>query len=280
MNNLWLDIWQECRRITSRNTLRVKAWRVARRIHQSERILGELGWQQAHFDASDAFASELASSEKEQARLLFEIAEGKEDLTQLEASFLEKITFIRKQIEEAELSRERAETQAIQLHTAIAAEKERHTATYLIDNLEKSLAQEEARLRVAARACQPLHATFSMLEKTSRQEIAGRQKALKKLEIRLSHLQQKKPTQFAKIGRELADAGIGPLNQPETLARVLTLREHLAGCQLLLAKSLTPSRLLPWPGRLAAYALTMLMAFTLGLGLFLIASLGLALVRR
>ena len=90
----------------------------------------------------------------------------------------------------------------------------------------------------------------------------------------------KKPTQFAKIGRELADAGIGPLNQPETLARVLTLREHLAGCQLLLAKSLTPSRLLPWPGRLAAYALTMLMASTLDLGLFLIAFLGIALVRR
>lgn len=280
MNDPWLEIWQECRRIVTRSRWRAETWILHRQLWRAECILGELGWQQADFHPGDNVARELESSEKEQARLFYEIAERRETISQLETTCSEKSVLLRQQIDEAELTRERAEAHAIHLQTALAAEKERHTALYLIENLEKSLAQEEARLRAAAQLRQPLRDALASHEKTALQEMAIHQKALKQLETRLSHLQQKKPNHFAEIGRELADAGIAPLNQPETLTRVLILRDRLNDSYQSITDSLASSRLLTRHVRIVAYALALLIAFTIGLFLFLISSITFSLLRR
>lgn len=59
-------------------------------------------------------------------------------------------------------------------------------------------------------------------------EIAGRQRAKRKIEKEIEIMERAKTNPYREIGRVLADYGIAPLNQPDALAAVLTQRDRIA----------------------------------------------------
>ncbi len=102
MNPLWPACWQECRRLAARTTWRSQLWWARRRLCVAERQLGELGWQQADFDPNDRDVRELQTTEQAQARLIFEIAEQKEQIAGHKSDSDTRMVELHQQIEACE----------------------------------------------------------------------------------------------------------------------------------------------------------------------------------
>ncbi len=137
----------------------------------------------------------------------------------------------------------------------LEAERARKAAFYLIESDEKALAADEAALRKTRARLQSLQGILVRDERQNRLELDRLQTDLKTLEAQLSQLQQKKSTHFARIGHELADVGIAPMNQPGILTRVLALREKITDLDFQLVYSLGQSQPASRPIHLVAFVL-------------------------
>ncbi len=259
MNPLWPACWQECRRLAARTTWRSQLWWARRRLCVAERQLGELGWQQADFDPNDRNVRELQTTEQAQARLIFEIAEQKEQIAGHQSDSHTRMVELHQQIAACETDAAQREAHAQRLAQVLEVERARKAAFYLIESDEKTLAADEAALRETRALLQSLREILARDERQNRLELDRLQTDLKTLEAQLNQLQQKKATHFAHIGHELADVGIAPMNQPGILARVLALRETITDLDFHLDYSLGQSQPVSRPIHLLALALLALL---------------------
>ncbi|MEO7934255.1 MAG: hypothetical protein ABIT76_13965 [Chthoniobacterales bacterium] len=239
MNHLWPVCWQECRRLAARFSWRSQLWLLRRRLCVAERQLGELGWQQADFDPNDRGARELQAQEQEQARLVFDIAELKEQIAELKSVSRTRLSELHQQIETCETDAAAREAHALRLAQVLEAERARKAALYLIESDEKALAADEAALRDTRARLQSLQEILARDEAHIRTELDLLQTNLRTLEAQLRELLEKKTIHFGHIGQELADVGIAPLNQPGVLTQVLALREKITDLDFQLTYSLS-----------------------------------------
>jgi len=241
MYDPWLESWLECQRIAERNVWRAQLWLKQRQLRQQERLLGELGWQQAHFDTRDTTASGLLEAEKQQARIVFDLAEIKEQIAELKTEADAKTAKLQSAVDLTEATANQREAHALGLLNALEIERQRGGPIYLIESLQKSIAEDEIQLRQARAQHHSQRERLDEHQKETQHTLDTKQRSLEQLEGQLRALDRSKNSHFAKIGHDLADVGIAPMNQPEILTRVLELRQKISDWEGLLAASLAVS---------------------------------------
>ncbi len=272
MNDSTQEIWAEGLRIATRLGSRIRLSLIRRQLVKAERRLGELGWQQAHYDPRDTQFIALQSVEQEQAHLHFEVAEFREKITLQKTVAAEKFAALTTGLVTAENEATEAETSAQRDLACLDAERRREGPAYLIESLERALAASETQLRAARSEAHRHQEILALHEVDSGQKLAALEKSIAVLEAQLAGLEPRKSDHFARIGHNLADVGIAPMNQPGVLTRVLDLRQRAESNATALAESLNTSRALPRAIRLGAFALDLTILLS-GVGfLYLLAS--------
>jgi len=102
---------------------------------------------------------------------------------------------------------------------------------------ESSLEHEEAEAAKTHHAVKALETAWSAREHEFHAEIRAREKKKEEIEQRIQDLENAKFDPYKRIGRVLADNQIAPLNQPEALRKVHTLRFRIAELQQKIADS-------------------------------------------
>lgn len=131
-----------------------------------------------------------------------------------------------------------------------------------IRSLESALAHEEAGASRLHQELKALEARWVEREHEIQGEIRSREKRKEAIEKRIQDLENEKFAPYKRIGKVLADNQIAPLNQPEALRKVHTLRFRIAELQQKIAdseavtaledKSLLQTSLLLWVGIVVA----------------------------
>ena len=106
-----------------------------------------------------------------------------------------------------------------------------------IRTLESSLEHEEGEAAKTHHAVKALETAWSAREHEFHAEIRAREKKKEEIEQRIQDLENAKFDPYKRIGRVLADNQIAPLNQPEALRKVHTLRFRIAELQQKIADS-------------------------------------------
>lgn len=279
MNDPWLECWFETQRIFMRFAWRSRVWWNHRLLNRGERLLGELGWQQAHFDPRDTRFIALQSVEKQEARLVFDIAEAKEKKAECQNLALEKTAALQQALQKARENVARSEGLCLRHIESLRLEQNRQAPIYLIESIEKSIANERIHLQESQSELHDAQQIFNRHLQETQELIQHFQTTLKALEAELHGLKYQKSSHYIRIGQELADGEIAPLNQPEILTRVLRLREKIQQISTRVADSKVVSCQLSWLLRLEAYGLCSLIILAAGSLLFLCTAIFLRIIR-
>ena len=120
----------------------------------------------------------------------------------------------------------------------IADLQKRRARTLLeIEELQKSVAQENARETALAREARELESVHSAEDRKLADVIAAKERERQKIEAESTRVETQKTNPYREIGRVLADSHMPPMNQPHVLEAVRGSRLRVQELEYTIAKS-------------------------------------------